>query len=315
MNRRSTEKTGMPGSETAIPCAPRKSGMIMNVTTRCNQTCDFCYLRLDERDIPLDRALSIVEENSASLTNLTLTGGEPFLYPHLLYFMKEIAPLGLRLNVNTNATVKPAAMLAALDSSPVTFWIGFSERTTLNRDDVRALRDGGSRAYLSVPLFESTLERVAHLCALTDICDGVLLLVPTPSPLNAIAPPAPEDWLKRLDRAIQELRSHTDCIFYEPAYKPASRQMAPRCLSGRDIIVHVNGLSYPCCLLVDRFQGEMATSPVRIEDHQCPVLAAFDAIASDGYQALCPLFVEKVGSEASGGHLAYLSEASRGRDS
>jgi len=60
----------------------------IEVTTRCNLKCKNCFAHADKaewRDIPLEMSKDIVKEGAhLGYNQLSLTGGEPFLWPHIL---------------------------------------------------------------------------------------------------------------------------------------------------------------------------------------------------------------------------------------
>ena len=283
-----------------------KYGMILNLTKRCDQHCDFCYLKEENIDIPLDNAMFIIEQHNNNLSQITLTGGEPFLYPHVKEILAKVSSLKLKVNINTNAKFGIEKMISCCDSTSVTFWISYSEYTTVNSCEIEILRSSGHKVFLSVPLIESLDDNLAELKKLTKSSDGILLLIPTPSPNNGITIPGTHAWFHKLAWVIDNLKHYTDCIYYEPGYRKIIPNTQKRCLAGHDIHVNADGLSYPCCLVVERIPGNSEIVPISIEDDSCPLLFDLDQKASVGYQGICPLFVRRLGVNGSGGYLDYL---------
>ena len=83
----------------------------MELTYRCNFHCRMCYIRMtDEQAAPYGR-LRTVEEwldmarqmRDAGVLNLTLTGGECTGYPGFERLYEELARMGFRITVMTNA--------------------------------------------------------------------------------------------------------------------------------------------------------------------------------------------------------------------
>jgi len=282
------------------------TGFIVNTTTQCNQKCSFCYLSLDNKDLPIEKAISTINNMDGKISQITLTGGETFLYPDLERLLSEIRNANLHLNVNTNCKIGADSILEKCNNYPTTFWISFSNYSIFTSLDIIKLRKNNHRVFLSVPLFELNNYEYNKLKNLANESDGVLLIFPTPSPYNEVVSPEYHEWNKRLEKTINLLLESKNTIFYEPGYRMKNSNNGKRCLSGKDINLHIDGLSYPCCLLVNRINGSKEIRPISINDSGCPIITSIDAIAPEGYEAECPLLVKEVNSSDRGSHLAYL---------
>lgn len=85
--------------------ASRTAKVIINLTYRCNNHCEFCAVgnRL-QHDLPLDTALRILDDHRArGISLLDLDGGEPTLHPDLFAIVAHAATLNYRpITVTTN---------------------------------------------------------------------------------------------------------------------------------------------------------------------------------------------------------------------
>jgi len=81
----------------------------VKITYACNYKCEYCY-QADENGIRESEFLS--KENAQNLLKflkrlkekyqITLAGGEPFVYPHLNFLSKNLAKMGHKINIITN---------------------------------------------------------------------------------------------------------------------------------------------------------------------------------------------------------------------
>ena len=80
---------------------------IIELTTRCNLSCAFCYNHLAERmDMPFDTVTWAIDEMAHNdIPAVRLTGGEPLLYPRLQEVISYAKEKGRHVIINTNATL------------------------------------------------------------------------------------------------------------------------------------------------------------------------------------------------------------------
>jgi radical SAM protein with 4Fe4S-binding SPASM domain len=102
---------------------------VVEVTNACNLNCLWCYANngyksgIRREHMPkerLDRLLGILSRSG--IRQVTFSGGEPTLYPHLVYAVKKAKGLGLVVHMNTNGyllTKKLAFKLKKLGLSQV----------------------------------------------------------------------------------------------------------------------------------------------------------------------------------------------------
>lgn len=105
-------------------------------TTRCNQSCLFCFNESSRTDAELSpekalRLLGILDREGIS--EVDIMGGEPLLVPWLLDFMRSAAKKGIRVNVSTNGSM-PGLMERFADLSAPLPTVGVSlEGSTADR--------------------------------------------------------------------------------------------------------------------------------------------------------------------------------------
>ncbi|MBI2067045.1 MAG: radical SAM protein [Deltaproteobacteria bacterium] len=94
----------------------------MEIIEKCNLYCDFC-VRNARRDLKgklsLDqfrKRIDVVKGAFPSLSQIALTGGEPFLHNQLLQFLETIKEQGSRSSITTNGTVLNPALLEKIRS-------------------------------------------------------------------------------------------------------------------------------------------------------------------------------------------------------
>lgn len=75
----------------------------------CNLNCNWCFNRKNLRNVLLnyDDATTIIMDNREYITSVCLSGGEPLLSPDFYRVCDFVRDEGLKLKVNTNATIPP----------------------------------------------------------------------------------------------------------------------------------------------------------------------------------------------------------------
>ncbi len=99
----------------------------IDLTNNCNNQCIYCYANAGPRRNPhhmdkkdADRLLEILSE--AGVKQITCSGGEPLLYPHIEHFIKSASARGMIIHMITNGyflTFKRAKKLKGLGLSQV----------------------------------------------------------------------------------------------------------------------------------------------------------------------------------------------------
>lgn len=95
--------------------------MLLLVNRGCNLRCSFCDLWEGKENIPVDKAIRLLDEAHAIGTRtVVLTGGEPLLHPGLFAIARAAKARGMGVNVTTNGTLverhHDALVAAGVDS-------------------------------------------------------------------------------------------------------------------------------------------------------------------------------------------------------
>lgn len=82
---------------------------LLQITERCNLHCKHCFVSsvCNGRDMDLDLVLNkiIPEFVKNNISKVTLTGGEPFVYPHLSEVVEALRNNGISVCICTNASL------------------------------------------------------------------------------------------------------------------------------------------------------------------------------------------------------------------
>jgi len=85
------------------------SEIAMELTKRCNQSCNFCFSRVDKPSqlmLPLQKIVSTVEEmKTLGIRQIRFTGGEPLLRKDLFSIIRFAKLKGLYVFLNTNGSL------------------------------------------------------------------------------------------------------------------------------------------------------------------------------------------------------------------
>jgi MoaA/NifB/PqqE/SkfB family radical SAM enzyme len=77
-----------------------------NITSRCNQDCIYCFRALDIPECQLSENMTILDYiHGLGIKELTWSGGEPLMYPHLSNLLRRAKELAITNKINTNASL------------------------------------------------------------------------------------------------------------------------------------------------------------------------------------------------------------------
>ena len=193
------------------------SELLLRLTSRCNQDCPFCSAPIPHADALFEEVFLLVDRKLAELPNpmVTLTGGEPALWPRLGELVTRLVehPRVPRVRVQTNAVpfAERRAVAGWPQSDKLSFFVSFHGATPCVYD----LCTG------STGQFDRAVAGTQNLLGLgTSV---VLNLVATRFNFDHIL-----DWV----RAVPTLfpRPRTPTIHFSIAMCPEHRPRAPECL-------------------------------------------------------------------------------------
>lgn len=76
------------------------------LTLKCNQHCRYCHRFLGIDDLDFNKSKEIINRiASDGIRNMTFTGGEPLIYPHVADLLKLAKEKGIHSKVITNGTI------------------------------------------------------------------------------------------------------------------------------------------------------------------------------------------------------------------
>jgi radical SAM protein with 4Fe4S-binding SPASM domain len=148
-------------SESGVPAKKRPriansrrfSHLFFELTSRCNLRCKHCYMEAGlarPSELRLQDFLNLVEEfSSLGGTYLTLSGGEPLLFPAWAAVAEVGAERGLRLSLMTNGTFLDRKALAIVERLNINVGLGLDGFTAASHD---ANRGRGSFAQAQAAL-------------------------------------------------------------------------------------------------------------------------------------------------------------------
>ena len=86
-------------------CSPRTLSIAL--TNKCNMNCNFCYAEKGSEDIDINFLKNFCKKiDELGVLEITLGGGEPFIYPNLVEFCNWIwENTSLGINITTNASL------------------------------------------------------------------------------------------------------------------------------------------------------------------------------------------------------------------
>ncbi|HEX9059433.1 MAG TPA: radical SAM protein [Clostridia bacterium] len=96
------------------------------LTSRCNLRCGMCYVcnttndkKVMEKEFSADKWLSLAREaRDAGMLHLMLTGGEILMHPQFREIYEGVTEMGLRITLNTNATMITEEIAEFIGSRP-----------------------------------------------------------------------------------------------------------------------------------------------------------------------------------------------------
>jgi MoaA/NifB/PqqE/SkfB family radical SAM enzyme len=94
--------------------APGARKALLKITDRCDLRCAHCFVSAtaDGADMGLEELTAAVPHLAqARVANVTITGGEPLLHPHLVEMLEVLVEAGIEVTVCTNAVSVTEALI------------------------------------------------------------------------------------------------------------------------------------------------------------------------------------------------------------
>lgn len=205
------------------------------LTERCNYHCDYCDMPgAGAADFPRERIPGLLEALARLGTRrVTLTGGEPFHYPHVAEAIEGLAARRISIAVNTNGTLLPefpdllarcAAVKLSLDGPEATHdrVRGAGQFAALRRG-MEAARRAGARLGFTAVLTRENLDCVEWLVAEAERWSAAIdFQPPTERRLGGTAP----------NPLLPETAAYRAAIDRVAALKRAGRRAIKNSLAG-----------------------------------------------------------------------------------
>jgi len=263
-----------------------------NITMGCDKACHFCFLKLDGRNLDLETFVQALDSNR--FDRVTLSGGEPFIREDIWDFLHEIQKRGLGINIITNGTflnADAACRLAEMDE--LKLYISYHRPNKPLREKIRHAHERGVSTHGHIVLETPTYQNIEQIFSDLYFVDSVMILYPTNTGGDSqIRMFGANEWQSMIQHALDAAKNYKFEFYYEPAFARRDMPGLERviCPAGKDPFIHVDGKSYPCCLLVDTEHGRDGTfDPIPFDYHECPILNVKQDIENEEYRRICPL--------------------------
>ncbi len=261
-----------------------------NVTRKCNKGCDYCYLNLTGEDLPLERITEIVE--SSNPETVTLTGGEPLMYPHIEDLLGFLSERKTHVHLLSNGILLDDYLSVIREADAELFVTCNEPNERVSQNLHRANREGID-VNLHHVLTKESITSLDDICQDLDFAKSLLLLYPTDLGDGKVEMYKPDEWFPLLDSAISKTQSYGIKTYFEQAFAKKGSQLEKQqpCPTGEDLFIDSDGKSYPCCLLVDKMQGSVEPTPIRITPERCYFIRNNPLPESSEYIRICPIVI------------------------
>lgn len=274
----------------------------LNVTRRCNLKCNFCYYgdlhyqpdstpTPSERMVDLSLDLAFEKLGRLEINEIYLCGGEPLTYPHLKRLMDWLESRASKVILATNGLLLDHDWLEFLREHNARLLMSVKNAGEAEfRKFVRA-RDAGVETHVyhvltkdSIPVLRSMVERFSW-------ADRIRFLYGTPSEANGGDMLTASEWLPLLKLACHYLEPIASRVDVEVGFAPAWHTLGLDIRRGavKRFYMDIDGLVYPCPLLVERGDGEPGLEPRDCNiDVECPALSRRPAEEGHFLRQICP---------------------------
>jgi sulfatase maturation enzyme AslB (radical SAM superfamily) len=268
-----------------------KMDVAFNITRKCNKGCDYCYLNLTDEDLPIDRVKEIL--GSVDVETVTLTGGEPLMHPEIGELLRFIAKRGDHIHLLSNGILLDETNIPIIKDSGAELFVTYNKPNRRILNNLNQASQQGIEVNIHHVLTGESVTSLDEICQEINFAKSLLLLYPTDIGPGNVNMHGPEEWFPLLDGAISITRSHGLKTYFEQAFAKKDSELARMqpCPTGKDLFVDVNGMSYPCCLLVDKVQGSEQILPVKMTPERCDFIKDNPTPSSSDYVRICPIVI------------------------
>lgn len=265
-----------------------------NITRKCNKSCDYCYLSLTDEDLSFERIKEIVEASNPE--TVTLTGGEPLMHPDIKELLILLSQRGNHIHLLTNGVLLNDEYLTAIREANAELFVTYNEPNKRISRNLHQANLKGIDVNIHHVLTEKTLESLDEICQDLHFAKSLLLLYPTDLGDGKVTMYSPDEWVTLLDKAILTTEAYGIKTYFEQAFAKKGSELAKKqpCPTGKDLFIDVNGMSYPCCLLLEKVQGSDRLFPSRMTPERCNFIRDNPLPDFSEYIRICPIVITDI---------------------
>jgi radical SAM protein with 4Fe4S-binding SPASM domain len=171
MNKTRLLQPDAPCKQEGLPKRNRFHSLAMEITRRCNLSCQHCFLAAGEADpheLNLEEIKEVIRQvKRAGGTSVSLGGGEPLLCGDWLEIVQYALSLDLLVAIGSNGTLIDAGIAKTLSQLPIKIQLSLDGSSAATHDGIRGF---GS--------FQNTLQAINNLIAAGKLNDLVVAFTP-----------------------------------------------------------------------------------------------------------------------------------------
>lgn len=262
-----------------------------NITRRCNKSCDYCYLNLTGENLSLKDIKKIM--TSVKVNTVTLTGGEPLVHPQIEEILSFISGAGHHIHLMTNGILLKGRTIEFIKEAKAELFITYNIPNNEILSNLQEFNKYKQGININHVLTYESLSFFDKVC--TDVCfaKNIILLYPTNVGGNNVKMYNPEEWFPLLREAIEISSKYGIKTYFEQAFAKKDSMLGknPPCATGEDIFIDVDGISYACCLQVNKTNGCREIKPIKHHASRCDFLKYNKLPHDSEYIRICPIAI------------------------